>query len=247
MEPAVRIKTVALRDGLSLPVFTTEPHPCAYLPGRLARETLAVTPVDGDTYQRLMDNGFRRSERYFYRPACADCDACRPLRVPVDRFRPSRSQRRALRRNLDVQVRCAAPQFSEARWELFQRYQAAVHDRPMLRCADEYRAVFCRSPLPTIEMTYTLGERLIGLGVVDACRDSLSSVYFYYDPEEARRSLGVFSALREIEECRRRRRPYWYLGFYVDGCAKMAYKAAFRPCELLDATGIWRPFPESVS
>ena len=86
-----------------------------------------------------------------------------------------------------------------------------------------------------------LAERLVGVGIVDITPHALSSVYFYFEPALARRSLGVFSALREIEECRRRELSYWYVGFYVQGCAKMEYKGRFQPHELLSADGKWQP------
>ena len=89
-------------------------------------------------------------------------------------------------------------------------------------------------------MTYRVAGRLVGVGVLDLCPGAASSVYFYFDPAESRRSLGVFSALCEIEECRRRGLEHWYIGFHVAGCGKMEYKARFRPHELLGPDGIWR-------
>ena len=219
----------------------TDEHECPYLPDRAAREALLLTPVDDAAfYQQLMDWGFRRSERFFYRPGCDGCRACTPIRVPVERFAESRSQGRVRRRNADVEVRVAEPTLDEERWSLFTRYQLEVHDKPMLRAPAEYVGVFCDSPIESIEMAYYVRGRLVGIGLLDVCPSALSSVYFYYDPREARRSLGVFSGLCEVEECRRRNLPWWYLGFYIAGCRKMEYKSRFRPYELLDPDGVWR-------
>ena len=82
--------------------------------------------------------------------------------------------------------------------------------------------------------------KLLGVGICDVCSDSLSAVYFYFDPDEARRSLGTFSAIWEIEWAKHTGIPYYYLGYWVSGCGAMEYKASFRPCEMLGTDGIWR-------
>ncbi len=81
---------------------------------------------------------------------------------------------------------------------------------------------------------------LLGVGICDVCAESLSSVYFYFDPDEARRSLGTFSAMWEIEWARRNSIPHYYLGYWVKACGAMEYKANFKPFELLGTDGVWR-------
>ena len=226
--------------GLQLRVFRNEPHACPYLPGRTATEIFfAAEQLDDALYEVLMNHRFRRSGQIVYQPNCDGCQACVPIRVPVAEFRPSRSQRRVWTRNADLRVEIGPPTCDGQRVELLNRYEAAVHQRPGSKSRAEYEASFGWSPLTTIEMSYWLAERLVGVGIVDVTPQTLSSVYFFYEPELSRRSLGVFSALREIEECRRRGLAYWYIGFHVLGCAKMTYKEAFRPHELL-MDGVWR-------
>src|SRR5205823_5331253 len=84
------------------------------------------------------------------------------------------------------------------------------------------------------------GNRLLAIGICDVCTSSLSSVYFYFDPGESGRGLGTFGALTEIGFARERSIPYYYLGYYIDGCATMQYKADYRPHELLCGDGVWR-------
>jgi len=228
-------------QGVPLDVLRTDPRPCAYLPGRTARNLVLLTPfADGRMYQSLMDAGYRRTGQWFYRPDCAGCCECTPIRVPVDRFAPSRSQRRLLRRNADVQLQIGPPSADDEHFQLYCAYQTARHgdDAPCDR--SEFVESFCQSPIESIEISYRLDAALIGVGIVDVCAASLSSVYFYFDPAHSSRSLGTWSGLCEIEECRRRGLPYWYLGFHVRGCAKMEYKSRFRPYELLGADGRWR-------
>ena len=97
------------------------------------------------------------------------------------------------------------------------------------------------SCLLTVEMRYYYDEQLVGVGVVDLGRTSASSVYFYFDPDRADLSPGVYSTLHEIQFCAATGREYLYLGLYVADCRHLAYKATYRPHERL-VDGDWRPF-----
>ncbi len=238
---AMNLPEIEYLRGLSLPLVRSAPHPCPYLPGHVARELVAIAEhVAPGVYQRMMDLGFRRAGTIFYRPTCPNCRACQAIRVPVSHFRPSRSQRRVLKRNSDVLVRVGPLRVDEERCRLFERYQQWRHDSHLTGDRREFIRFLGTSPLRSAELSYWLGGRLVGVSVLDVCPHSLSSVYFYSEPELADRSLGVYSGLCEIEECQRRGLPYWYVGFYVAGCPKMEYKARFRPCELLGPDGVWR-------
>jgi len=88
-------------------------------------------------------------------------------------------------------------------------------------------------------MRYSVKGKLVGVSWLDYLPNSLSSVYFAFEPEEAKRSLGTFSVLKEIEIARMSGREFYYLGFYVPGSPKMSYKGRFKPHELL-LDGQWR-------
>lgn len=223
-----------------LSLHQSDPHPCGYLPGRVAAEEYSVDGrIDSAIYQALLDRGFRRSGRSFYRPHCAGCCECVQIRVPVATFVRSRSQARAWRRNRDVTVEIGPLAPTDEKWALFRAYTAARH-KPV---GDDERAHFDAwlhdSPIDSIEFRFRIGGRLMGVGVVDCTPRCLSSVYFYFDPADGRRSPGVFSALCAIEECRRRGLQHWYAGYYVRDCPAMNYKSQYRPYELLTADG-WR-------
>lgn len=226
----------------SLSLYRGGEHPCAYLPGQTATDLFAIdSRIDSRLYADLMDLGFRRSGRAFYRPTCAGCSECVPIRVPVASFRPSASQTRVLRRNRDLTVEVAAPRADDERYALYAAYVAGRHDRGAACDREDFERFLYASPIDTVEFAYRMEGRLVGAGIVDLTPRCLSSVYFYYDPALSRRSLGVFSALCEIDECRRRGLPYWYVGFYIRDCRRMNYKADYRPCELLTPNG-WRDF-----
>lgn len=226
---------------LRLPLAAGPEHACPYLPNRTAQEEfLGCHRLDPAVYQELMDSGFRRSGRIIYRPTCTGCRECVPLRVPVNSFRPSRSQRRVIRRNTDLRVEVGPPVCTPEKGRLYADYLRYQHDGTKSEDYLSFQEFLYTSPTDTLEMSYRLGARLLAVGIVDACPDCLSSVYCFFDPAEARRSLGVFAALCEIAECRRRGLHYWYAGYYVRESPRMNYKTGYRPHELLSLGGEWR-------
>ena len=213
--------------------------PCPYLPDRRfhAFEPDALPP--GVSYRTLLDHRFRRSGQHLYRPVCPDCEACQPLRVPVAGFVPRTDQRRCLARNQDLGLAWAERGMDDERLALWRRYEMAVHGRP--RDDLEETSLGEGGGVPGGELHARAADgRLVAVSVVDVVGNALSSVYCYYDPDQRRRALGTFMALAELAQARALGLTWWYPGFYVDGCAKMAYKRRFGPNELL-VDGSWRP------
>jgi arginine-tRNA-protein transferase len=165
-----------------------------------------------------------------------------PLRVPVEEFRQSKSQRRCWRKNQDLLVEHGPPAASDEKFDLYRRYMTGWHgSAEQEQSRESFEAFLYDSPVDTAEFCYRdAGGTLLAVGICDLCGHSLSSVYFYHDPAEARRSLGTFGVLYEIEFARRLELPHYYLGYWVEQCAAMQYKASFRPCEVLHADGVWR-------
>ncbi len=236
------------RNTLPLSLFLSEPHVCPYLPDRQATDVFSnVQDLSAEDYELLMNNGFRRSGRLVYRPVCADCRECVPLRVPTASFVPSRSQQRAVKRNGDVTMSIGEPTRSDEKWAMYVAYLKFQHDGKMGERREDFERFLYESPTRTIELELRIAGRLVGVSIVDECPNCWSSVYFYFDPAESRRSLGVFSAILEIEACRDRNVPYWYAGFYIRDCKRMNYKAAYRPYELLGPDGVWQPGDSTAS
>lgn len=247
---------------LSLPVFSHYPaippplgialaslpeHPCPYLPDRQAWDrAIWAGSAPGAVYERFMDAGFRRSGKLLYQPACRGCRACASIRVPVAAFRPDKSQRRCRRRNADLRVTHAEPSYSDEKFALYRKYIVGWHHRDDIESPAAFGSFLYDSPLDTtLEFEYRdPSGRLLAVGICDRCPSVLSSVYLYFDPAESRRGLGTFAALYELEFCAREGLAYYYLGYWVKGCAAMEYKSNFRPNEVLHPDGIWRVLRE---
>jgi len=226
-----------------------EPDECSYLPDEQRRmEYVLLEAMAPDEYQQLMDAGWRRFGHTLLRPRCLKCSACQPIRVDVSRFSPNRSQRRVARLNEStVRLEVRPPRCDARRLELHRRYhsfQADFKGWPdhAAQTAEAYQASFVDNPFPNWEYAYHVGDELVGVGYVDELPASFSAIYFFYAPEHRHRSLGTWNVLSIIARAASKGVPYVYLGYYVAGCRSMAYKAAFRPNQVLTADGRWREF-----
>jgi arginine-tRNA-protein transferase len=217
---------------------------CPYLSDRTwVTHTFQVQDLPEALYESMMTHGWRRSGTAFYQNHCPGCDFCIPIRVPTERFTPSKSQRRVLRKNADIRVRMDEAAFDEEAYALYWRYNTQRHGKEETASRHGFRRFLCDSPIDTRMMRYYLGDRLVGIGWVDVVPNGLSSVYYVFDPAESSRSLGTFSAMKEIETAAAMGKSWLYLGFYVPGCSKMSYKRRFRPFELAEE-GRWVEYPE---
>jgi arginine-tRNA-protein transferase len=185
-----------------------------------------------------MDLNFRRSGCIIYRPACDTCDQCRALRVPVERFRPDRSQRRCWAANVDLTVGLTPPVPTCEKHELYCSYLEHRHNRKMDASWDAFHDFLYTSPVDTLEVIYRRRGRLVGVGILDFDGDVASTVYCYFDPDD-RGSPGTFNVLWTIDYCRRLGIPWVYLGYAIRDCANMNYKLRFRPNEVLAPDGTW--------
>jgi arginine-tRNA-protein transferase len=234
----------------NLRFFLTAPSPCPYLPGRKERKVFtALDGVDaGALHDALTNAGFRRSQNIAYRPSCDACDACISARVPVEQFVFTRRWRKIMLRNADLTRSLRPAQATEEQFRLLRRYLGSRHaDGGMADMTfTDFAAMVEESAVHThvVEYRYSAGpERgaLAAAALVDALGDGLSMVYSFFDPEETRRSLGVYTILDHIQQARAAGFGYLYLGYWIPGSDKMHYKSEFRPLELL-LGGEWRPY-----
>ncbi|MBI5142128.1 MAG: arginyltransferase [Nitrospirae bacterium] len=226
---------------LSIPLALSSERPCPYLPGRVSSDIFIAQRINMKTCWSLFASGFRRSGPVFYRPHCPGCGECVPVRVPVDDFRPSRSQKRAFAKNADMTVTVSNARFDEEHYRLFQKYQNARHPNGSMRrmSREDYVDMFDCNGIPTFFYESRVGGALACVAVTDVLPDALSAVYTFYDPDRLPGSPGVFAVLHQIREAKRLGLKYLYLGFWIKNSETMAYKSAFRPFEAL-VEGVWR-------
>ncbi len=219
-------------------IYQTNNGPCPYLPcGQWITDVFYTAHIPDRTYETLLENGWRRSGCSFYRNSCPDCTQCLPVRVDVGRFCPDRSQKRTLKRNSDVSVERVPAVFHPHDYALYKHYCASRHSESPSEA--DYRRFLVQSPLTTHIMRYRKGTALIAVAWIDILPGAVSSVYCAYDPACAGRSPGTLSILLQIALCRELHKPWLYLGFYIPACARMSYKARYRPHQIW-IEGRWR-------
>ncbi|EWH09997.1 arginyl-tRNA-protein transferase [Catenovulum agarivorans DS-2] len=221
----------------------SEEFVCDYLPDNKERLLVALDNIvyTPENYEKLMALGFRRSGYQVYRPHCQQCQACQSIRIDSQTFKPSKSQKRLLNKNRDIQARIVYKVAdSDIYYPLYQKYIEHKHaDGSMYPPSLEQFNSFVKAAWLDIGfLELSVNGNLVAVSVVDALPNSFSAVYTFYDPLLANRSLGTFAILQLIELARMSQRQFVYLGYQVDGCNKMNYKSRFYPHQRLEA-GHW--------
>lgn len=235
--------------------FVTSPSPCPYLPGRQERKVF--TELSGPHATELNDAlgriGFRRSQSVAYRPSCAGCTACVSVRVVTPDFVPNATQRKLIKRHADIEVTACRPWATDEQFRLLRRYLAERHPGGGMAGMDEddYADMVEHSPVNSLILEYREPAahgrrgRLIGACLTDRQADGLSMIYSFFAADaDSRPGLGNFIIMDHIARARDAGLPYVYLGYWVKGSRRMAYKTRYRPIEVLGPAG-WRTLTEA--
>lgn len=226
----------------TLQFYATSVYPCSYIPELEARSQVAAPThlIDSTVYSQLVEKGFRRSGLFTYRPYCDSCRACLPIRVDVNRFEPSRTQRRSWKRHSGLIARQMPLHWVPEHFELYRRYQAGRHAGAGMDedSQSQYTQFLLTSRVSSCLVEFRLPDGTLQMvSMIDTLDTGLSSVYTFFDPE-AQGSLGVYGILWQLEQCRALGLPWLYLGYWIKESRKMAYKSQYTPFQIL-RNGIW--------
>ncbi len=224
-----------MNDQVKLNFFASTPEPCSYLDNRKSVSAFANPHMDMDmeTYNELIQHGFRRSGGYIYRPHCPHCQECISVRIPVRRHRYSRNEQRVIKRNADLKINIVPGRFRDEHFDLYRRYIDSRHNDGSMANpskSDYHRFLIC-DWTDTLFFEYRIDRILLAVAVCDLTDSGLSAVYTFFDPDYSERSPGHFAILDQIHETRQRDLDYLYLGYWIRDCAKMSYKRRYRPLE----------------
>lgn len=219
-------------------VGITKTFPCSYLPNEEERLLIALDErlQNNHSYSLLMMEGFRRSGDQSYRPHCPNCNACQSIRVVVNDFIPSKSQKRSLKRNAQLEI-ATSSHLKDDYYDLYENYINTCHqDGSMFPANYSQFKSFLSSKLTKqlfIETWMVVGNKkeLVCVAVTDQLINGLSAVYTFYHPDFKAKGLGIFSILTQIDFCKKNNLPYLYLGYQIDACQKMNYKNRYFPYE----------------
>ncbi|TFW72982.1 arginyltransferase [Methylotenera oryzisoli] len=234
-----------------LQFYVTTGYTCGYLPNRMAQSLIAAPQhlVDANVYSGLIQQGFRRSGKFSYRPHCENCQECVPVRVVLEKFSPNRSQKRAFKQHQNLTATILPVGFHEEHYALYASYQRARHsdDKTAEQTdsdsqennVEQYQSFLCQSNVESVLIEFREGDQLKMVSVIDIVRDGISAVYTFYDTSDNTTSYGTYNILWQALWAQTLDLPYLYLGYWIKDSRKMAYKQNYRPLEKL-IDGEWR-------
>jgi len=231
-----------------LQFYVTTAYSCGYLPNKLA-QSLVASPqhlINAPVYNGLIQQGFRRSGMYAYRPHCEQCTACVSVRVRLHDFIASRSQKRAYKQHQNLTTTIMPVAFTDEHYALYAAYQRARHldekshvAKPEADDAEQYRNFLCQTNVESVMVEFRENGQLKMVSVIDVVEDGVSAVYTFYDTENTKASFGTYNVLWQIEWAKRLNLPFLYLGYWIKDSQKMEYKQNFKPLEKL-IDGEWQ-------
>ena len=184
--------------------------------------------------QNLIERGYRRFGKMFFRPVCTNCTECQSIKIDVESFKFSKSQRRVIKKGSKFKIIIQTPNLSQEHLDLFAKYHLFMKDKKDWKYneikAQNYHNSFVDGHYDFgYEVLYFDEKKLIGVDLIDILEDGISSIYFYYDPDYSQYSLGKYSLLNQISIAKQYNKRWIYLGYYVRECSSLSYKSQYQP------------------
>lgn len=208
---------------------------CSYLEGKTQiMHHKMIQNCDTLSCSDLIERGFRRFGKNYFRPICAECQECQSIKIDVDNFEFTKSRRRVLNKASQIRSYIQKPSMTKEHLELFEKYHLFMREKKEWEYSEttpqNYYASFVEGHNDFgYEVLYFLKNRLIGVDLIDILDEGISSIYFYYDPDFMQYSLGKLSLLNQIIFAKRAKKRWIYLGYYVKDCPSLAYKSEYKP------------------
>jgi len=228
-----------LQDIYSIDFCTLDTQ-CAYLPNRQSRLYYRYIPdATKELASELIRRGWRRFGHSYFHPICQGCTECKNIRIDAFDFTPTRSQKRSVKKNKNTQIYIQRPTLSYEHIELYNKF----HKFKAKKSGWKYYEIDLQTYYEEFvvgahdfgkEVLYVVDDKVVGIDLIDILEDGISSIYFFYDPEYEKLSLGIFSLMMQISLAKQMGLRWIYLGYWVDGCASFAYKKRFNPHEILE-------------
>ncbi len=229
-------------------LYLTAEHKCGYLANRMASNIVPDPDIamSMTVYSQLLAQGYRRSGDFIYRPHCGSCQECRPCRIPVAQFSARRNQQRCLKLNQNLSLKLVKADYSDESFALYRSYLNARHEGGEMSNPEpaDFKQFLYSEWSNTFFLEVRHDKRLLAVAVTDVTPSGLSAVYTYFDPNEAKRGLGNFCVLQQIQQAQRMQLEHLYMGYWINGCQKMKYKTNFQPIEIF-VDNHWQAFSSS--
>jgi len=208
---------------------------CSYLQGK--EQTTHYKVIDNSTAQNcqeLVERGFRRFGKMYFRPICEGCNECQSIKIDVNNFKFSKSHKRIIKKAAHIKSYLQVPTLSQAHLDLFKKYHLFMKDKKDWAYSETtpehyYQSFVTGHSEFGYEVLYFDEDRLIGVDLIDILEDGISSIYFYYDPDYSKYSLGKLSLYNQIKYASQSQKKWIYLGYYVEDCPSLSYKSEYKP------------------
>ena len=191
-----------------------------------------------DKYQPMLERGWRRFGRMHFVPECRSCTKCVSMRIDVNNYKFSKSEKRVISKNQDTKLYIRPPSVTMEHLSLYDKYHKFMNDKKdwpysPIDVDDYVRAYVESSENFAKEFLYMRDDKLIGVALVDILPQSISAIYCYYDHDYSEFSIGKFSILAQIKIAKELNIPYIYLGYWIKDHFSMGYKEKYSPFEIL--------------